>query len=144
LCMIDGGDAGQRFNRKLGRVCELIVIAGNHDRHLRSWYSLSHGNRRVFIFPRPLRAEKSGRIEIIGHYHQRESCGMARGWLKFPAFVQRGGFGSYRQLLTLASGTWTQRRVARSLRANHAFAVGILYRRSAFRAKRRRSGATTR
>jgi hypothetical protein len=74
--------------------CELILLAGNHDRHVGSaiamrqeWQSdgfhFHHGH---------CAAETPGRIQIIGHHHPagtiRDGAGLR---LKLPAFVQQDG-----------------------------------------------------
>ena len=74
--------------------CELILLAGNHDRHIGraiamqpEWQSdgfhFHHGH---------CAAETPGRIQIIGHHHPsgtiRDGAGLR---LKLPAFVQQGG-----------------------------------------------------
>lgn len=76
----------------LRRFCELIVIAGNHDRQLKgiielrdSWqtkkFHFDHGH-----YP----AKQSQRIQIVGHHHPaatvRDGAGLR---LKAPAFVQQ-------------------------------------------------------
>jgi DNA ligase-associated metallophosphoesterase len=83
----------ERLIERLHGFCELILIAGNHDRHvadriefLDSWQSehfhFHHGHCATGT---------SDRIQIIGHYHPtgtvRDGAGLR---LKFPAFVQQG------------------------------------------------------
>ena len=83
----------RRLIEKLSGLCQLILIVGNHDRHLAgaiefldSWESehfhFHHGH---------CAAKASDRIQIIGHYHPagtvRDGAGLR---LKFPAFVQQG------------------------------------------------------
>ncbi|MEP6686292.1 MAG: metallophosphoesterase [Verrucomicrobiota bacterium] len=85
--------ATQRLLEILSTPCELIVIAGNHDRHLtdtivflESWRSehfhFHHGHCAT---------ETSDRIQIIGHHHPagtvRDGAGLR---LRLPAFVQQG------------------------------------------------------
>ncbi|MEO8438660.1 MAG: metallophosphoesterase [Spartobacteria bacterium] len=79
----------------LGRLrerCEVIALAGNHDRHVAHaiaftprWetpeYAFQHGH---------CEADEPGRIQIIGHHHPaaavRDGAGLR---LKFPAFIQQ-------------------------------------------------------
>ena len=78
---------------RLKRFCEVIALAGNHDRRLgntlgthEAWQSdgfhFHHGH---------CAAEAPGRIQIIGHHHPsgtvRDGAGLR---LKLPAFVQQG------------------------------------------------------
>jgi hypothetical protein len=77
---------------RLSRYCEVIVLAGNHDRHLLPalefaprWetpdFVFHHGNCDL---------ERTDRIQIIGHYHPaaavRDGAGLR---LKCPAFIQQ-------------------------------------------------------
>ncbi len=75
---------------KLKTRCEIILIAGNHDRHLpksglqTAWvcgdFQFHHGHREL---------ADSRRIQIVGHHHpaftMRDGAGLR---LKLPAFVQ--------------------------------------------------------
>ncbi len=76
---------------RLRRRCEVIALAGNHDRHVAhaiafepSWetpdFLFQHGHCEM---------ESHGRIQIIGHHHPaatlRDGAGLR---LKLPAFVQ--------------------------------------------------------
>ena len=78
---------------RLGRLTEVIVLAGNHDRQLgprlqlrESWeangFYFHHGH---------CGADVGERIQVIGHYHPagvvRDGAGLR---LKLPAFVQQG------------------------------------------------------
>jgi metallophosphoesterase superfamily enzyme len=78
---------------RLRESCEVIALAGNHDRQLgqilgtrESWqtdgFHFHHGH---------CAAEAPGRIQIIGHHHPsgtvRDGAGLR---LKLPAFVQQG------------------------------------------------------
>ena len=131
----------QRLIEKLGGVCELIVIAGNHDRHLKGTIAFveSWQSERFHFFHGHCAVEKSDRIQIIGHYHPAGVMWDGAGLrLKFPAFVQQGNCW-----IMPAFSPWEavrldeQRRELRlALHAEPHFAVGILYRSSAFRAKR--------
>jgi DNA ligase-associated metallophosphoesterase len=93
-------------------VCELIVIAGNHDRQLTgaielldSWqtdeFHFHHGHCAV---------ADTGRIQIIGHHHPagtvRDGAGLH---LKLPAFVQQRRCWIMPAFSPWASGTpWIQ------------------------------------
>ncbi len=78
---------------RLGERCEVIALAGNHDRHTGSaiafaprWetpeYVFQHGHCEA--------AEESERICVIGHHHPaatlRDGAGLR---LKLPAFIQQ-------------------------------------------------------
>ena len=80
------------FLNQLGQRCELVLIAGNHDRHLHgsiqmlpSWttdeFHFHHGH---------CASEPDDRIQVIGHHHPagvlRDGAGLR---LKCPAFVQQ-------------------------------------------------------
>ena len=80
------------FLERLRSRCEVILLAGNHDRHvtgaiqmLPQWqcdgFHFHHGH---------CEAESAGRIQIIGHHHPagtiRDGAGLR---LKLPAFVQQ-------------------------------------------------------
>ena len=82
------------FVERLRARCEVILLAGNHDRHLAraiemqaDWHSdgfhFHHGH---------CAAETPGAIQIIGHHHPagtiRDGAGLR---LKLPAFVQQDG-----------------------------------------------------
>jgi putative SbcD/Mre11-related phosphoesterase len=85
-----GGEELSRLVKKLSELTDVVLIAGNHDRHLRnldlapSWQSngfhFHHGH---------CAAEKTRQIQIIGHHHPaavvRDGAGLR---LKLPAFVQ--------------------------------------------------------
>ena len=77
---------------RLRAICEVILLAGNHDRHLgrtiemrTEWqcdgFHFHHGH---------CAAETPGRVQIIGHHHPagtvRDGAGLR---LKLPAFVQQ-------------------------------------------------------
>jgi DNA ligase-associated metallophosphoesterase len=78
--------------RELATRCEVVVVAGNHDRQLRghvemvdSWetdqFHFHHGH---------CEAEAGGRIQIIGHHHPAAVITDGAGLrLKCPAFVQQ-------------------------------------------------------
>ncbi|HSH37178.1 MAG TPA: metallophosphoesterase [Chthoniobacterales bacterium] len=86
-------DEARMLLDRLRGACEVIALAGNHDRRLAavlgthdSWQSdgfhFHHGHCAA--------AETAGRIQIIGHHHPsgtvRDGAGLR---LKLPAFVQQ-------------------------------------------------------
>ena len=80
-----------RLIRQLSKYCNILLIAGNHDRELGdvvdlvdSWktkrFHFHHGHRAI---------DRSDRVQIIGHYHPAGTIGDGAGLrLKLPAFVQ--------------------------------------------------------
>lgn len=78
---------------RLGEVCELVVLAGNHDRAIAgelgfrdSWttkgFHFHHGH---------CEAESNGAIQVIGHHHPTGTVTDGAGLrLKLPALVQQG------------------------------------------------------
>ena len=83
--------------RTAGGGCEVVLVAGNHDRpaftaaetcpaFVTDRFYFHHGDGTP-----PAEAERGGRTEIIGHHHPaatlRDGAGLA---LKLPAFVQTG------------------------------------------------------
>jgi metallophosphoesterase superfamily enzyme len=87
-----GGDGElKRLLQKLSKFCQVVLIAGNHDRHLRdvelvtSWksdgFEFHHGHGKT---------KRSAAIQIVGHHHPaaiiRDGVGLH---LKLPAFVQQ-------------------------------------------------------
>ena len=76
---------------RAGEQCQIIGIAGNHDRKLRSRIELRDSfTAGEFEFHHgDCERRRSGRIEIIGHFHPAASLHDGAGLrLKFPAFVQ--------------------------------------------------------
>jgi len=85
-----GGAELERLLRKLKEKCDVILIAGNHDRYLpadglvASWrcgdFHFHHGH---------CKNEISSGIQIVGHHHPavtiRDGAGLR---LKLPAFIQ--------------------------------------------------------
>src|SRR6266404_3496886 len=81
-----------RLLRDLAAHCDVVVVAGNHDRQLgghvemvESWqtkrFHFHHGHRA---------ADAAGRIQIIGHHHPAVVITDGAGLrLKCPAFVQQ-------------------------------------------------------
>lgn len=84
--------AGELLDRLRAR-CEVVIVAGNHDRQLRGimpfverWetpgYIFHHGHCQA--------DDDSARIQIIGHHHPAAAIGDGAGLrLKFPALVQQ-------------------------------------------------------
>lgn len=102
----------QRLFAELGRTCELIALAGNHDRQLvnvvelrDSWqtdgFHFHHGH---------CTAEPSHRTQIIGHHHPASTIADGAGLrLKLPAFVQQSTCWILPAFSPWASGTqWTR------------------------------------
>ncbi len=81
--------------RATGGGCEVILVAGNHDRRAFGAEEMQPAWRTErFYFhhgdgPGPDAAETAGRVVVIGHHHPaatlRDGAGLA---LKLPAFVQ--------------------------------------------------------
>jgi DNA ligase-associated metallophosphoesterase len=105
-----GGAELERLLRKLKEKCDVILIAGNHDRHLPadnfvdSWqcgdFHFHHGHCKNEI--------KSG-IQIVGHHHPavtiRDGAGLR---LKLPAFIQEETWWIMPAFSPWAAGTeWT-------------------------------------
>lgn len=85
------GEARELISRLRAR-CELIVLAGNHDRKLAaSMQMLTCWEPEGFYFHHGhCAAEADGRIQIIGHHHPAGSIHDGAGLrLKLPAFVQQ-------------------------------------------------------
>ena len=85
-----GGDELRRLVEKLGELTEVILIAGNHDRHLRNLDLVSSWRSNGFHFHHGhCAAEGEQQIQVIGHHHPaavvRDGAGLR---LKLPAFVQ--------------------------------------------------------
>ncbi len=85
--------AARQLVERLSDSCEIIVLAGNHDRQLAgavrmqdSWqtdgFHFHHGH---------CEAEIGARIQVIGHHHPAGTITDGAGLrLKLPAFVQQG------------------------------------------------------
>ena len=77
---------------RLQERCEVIAVAGNHDRHVgRAIAFLPRWQTPDFIFQHGhCEPEQTDRIRIIGHHHPaarlRDGAGLR---LKYPAFVQQ-------------------------------------------------------
>jgi putative SbcD/Mre11-related phosphoesterase len=86
-----GGEQLMRLIERLREFCPVVLIAGNHDRHLRNFDLVECWQSGEFIFhhghcaPIP---EKG--LQIVGHHHpaavMRDGAGLR---LKLPAFVQQ-------------------------------------------------------
>ena len=82
--------AGQLL-RDLGAGCEVIVVAGNHDRRLRAQIEMldSWQTEGFYFHHGHCAAEAGDRTQIIGHHHPASVVTDGAGLrLKCPAFVQ--------------------------------------------------------
>lgn len=84
--------AAQGLLSRLREHCEVIVLAGNHDRH--AGHAIEFAPRwetADFVFHHGhCEPEKTERICIIGHHHPAASITDGAGLrLKFPAFIQQ-------------------------------------------------------
>ena len=87
------GEARKLIER-LGDLCETIVLAGNHDRHLGASMPLldSWQSGRFYFHHGHCQNEAGKAIQIIGHHHPAASVSDGAGLrLKLPAFVQQDG-----------------------------------------------------
>ena len=78
--------------RKFGERCEVTVVAGNHDRHLRGQIEMvdSLETDRFHFHHGHCAAEAGNRTQIIGHHHPAAVITDGAGLrLKCPAFVQQ-------------------------------------------------------
>jgi DNA ligase-associated metallophosphoesterase len=104
------GEAAELLVR-LRKRCEIILIAGNHDRHIA---------RKIELVPRWETAEfafhhgdcegdEPRRVQIIGHHHPAVTVTDGAGLrLKFPAFVQQARCWVLPAFSPWAGGvTWT-------------------------------------
>ena len=74
------GPVAAKLLTRLRTHCEVIALAGNHDRHV----------THAIVFEPRWETAESGRIQIIGHHHPAASVTDGAGLrLKFPAFVQQ-------------------------------------------------------
>ncbi len=83
--------AAARLLARLGERCEVIALAGNHDRHLGPALDfLPRWETPDFVFQHGhCEVDAPGRIRIIGHHHPAASVRDGAGLrLKLPAFVQ--------------------------------------------------------
>jgi uncharacterized protein len=77
---------------RLGRQCQIVGIAGNHDRQLRRQIELKDSfQTEEFEFHHgDCERERSSRMEVVGHFHPAVSLRDGAGLrLKFPAFIQQ-------------------------------------------------------
>jgi hypothetical protein len=86
-----GGEELARLVEKLSERTDVVLIAGNHDRHLRDLDLVSSWRSNGFHFHHGHRAaEATEQIQVIGHHHPaavvRDGAGLR---LKLPAFVQK-------------------------------------------------------
>ena len=84
--------AAQGLLARLRERCEVIALAGNHDRHVaRTIKFAPRWETPEFVFRHGhCEPEESERIHIIGHHHPAASISDGAGLhLKFPAFVQQ-------------------------------------------------------
>ena len=86
------GDAGKLIQR-LAKICEPIILAGNHDRQLSDTVKLLPSWRTpgFYFHHGHCTTEVSDAVQIIGHHHPAGNVTDGAGLrLKLPAFVQRG------------------------------------------------------
>jgi DNA ligase-associated metallophosphoesterase len=79
---------------RLRRRCEVITLAGNHDRHVAPTIEFApHWETPEFVFEHGhCEPEETKRIRIIGHHHPAASISDGAGLrLKLPAFIQQEG-----------------------------------------------------
>jgi len=80
------------FLNRLRDRCEIVVLAGNHDRPAANVIEFgSRWETPEFVFQHgDCEPDASGRIRIIGHHHPAASVTDGAGLkLKFPAFIQQ-------------------------------------------------------
>ena len=98
----------QRLLTELGTHCELIALAGNHDRQLAGTIDLrdSWQTERFHFHHGHCLAEAGGRVQIIGHHHPAGMIADGAGLrLKLPAFVQQSSCWILPAFSPWASGT---------------------------------------
>ncbi|HEX8899267.1 MAG TPA: metallophosphoesterase, partial [Chthoniobacterales bacterium] len=86
-----GREAAQLLHDFVAR-CEVVVVAGNHDRQLRGHVEMldSFQTARFLFHHGHCAAETTDRIQIIGHHHPAAVITDGAGLrLKCPAFVQQ-------------------------------------------------------
>jgi DNA ligase-associated metallophosphoesterase len=100
-----------QFLRGFAERCEVVVVAGNHDRQLRGHIEMRDAlETDAFYFHHGhCAAESGGRIQIIGHHHPAAVVTDGAGLrLKCPAFVQQSSCWIMPAFSPWASGTrWT-------------------------------------
>jgi len=78
---------------RLATLCEPVVLAGNHDRHLGAAVDLRPSWRTdgFYFHHGHCATEVADAIQVIGHHHPAGSVSDGAGLrLKMPAFVQQG------------------------------------------------------
>src|SRR4051812_40502306 len=85
-----GGQELGQLIKKLTELTEVVLIAGNHDRHLQDLELVSSWRSNGFHFHHGhCAAEATHHVQVIGHHHPaavvRDGAGLR---LKLPAFVQ--------------------------------------------------------
>ncbi|MFL6530574.1 MAG: metallophosphoesterase [Chthoniobacterales bacterium] len=86
-------DEARELIARLGALCELIVLAGNHDRRSAALLGLQDSWRSdgFYFHHGHCESEADGAIQIIGHHHPTGTVHDGAGLrLKLPAFVQQG------------------------------------------------------
>jgi DNA ligase-associated metallophosphoesterase len=100
-----------RLLRHLATRCEVVVVAGNHDRQLGGHVEMveSWQTDRFYFHHGHCAADVPGRIQIIGHHHPAAVITDGAGLrLKCPAFVQQTSCWIMPAFSPWASGTrWT-------------------------------------
>jgi uncharacterized protein len=98
--------------KKLRESCDIVLIAGNHDRHLGQNVGLVDAWRRYsyYFHHGHCATEREDCVQIIGHYHPagtvRDGAGLR---LKLPAFVQQENCWILPAFSPWAAGTeWAQ------------------------------------
>ena len=82
-----------RLLERIRPLCEPIVLAGNHDRHVGGSFPMlaSWETDGFFFHHGHCLTETPGKIQIVGHHHPAGSMHDGAGLrLKLPAFVQHG------------------------------------------------------
>ncbi|MDQ3198126.1 MAG: metallophosphoesterase [Verrucomicrobiota bacterium] len=85
--------AARELLGRLRKRCEVVALAGNHDRHVAHAIAFKPvWETPGFVFQHGhCEAAETGRIRIIGHHHPAASLQDGAGLrLKFPAFIQKG------------------------------------------------------
>lgn len=97
--------------RDLAARCEVVVVAGNHDRQLRGHVEMveSFQTDRFHFHHGHCDADTGNRIQIIGHHHPAAVISDGAGLhLKCPAFVQQSDCWIMPAFSPWAGGTrWT-------------------------------------
>ena len=86
-----GGEELALLLQKLRAFCDVVLIAGNHDRHLRNIELMPAWQNNGFQFHHGhCETKPNGTIQVVGHHHPaaiiRDGAGLR---LKLPAFVQQ-------------------------------------------------------